>query len=138
MTERPAEHFAALTDNYLADPTPENAQTLWSAALQLEGWFIILRGDPASPIPYCGSLDGRSFLAVWTDAETLNTYIDTAGLQPDEAGDIHYMMLPLPQAIDYILSFEEHGLDGIRFNLPKGWSVSFGTLRNIARFFSIG
>jgi hypothetical protein len=138
MTEQPAEYFAALTEHYLADPTPERAQALWNAVMQLEGWFIILRGDPASPLPYCGIHEGRSYLAVWTDAETLNSYIDAAELQPDEAGDIHYMMLPLPQAVDYVLSFEDHGLDGVRFNLPTGWSVSFGTLRNIARLFSMG
>jgi hypothetical protein len=138
MSEHGSEYIAALAESYRADPNPDNARRLWEAVLGLEGWYVILRGEPSQPTPFCGLLEGRSFIAVWTDAGTLNEYIDHSGMQPITGEEIQYMLVPLPEAIDYLLSFEDAALDGIRFNLPKGWSVSFGTLRNVARFFGMG
>jgi hypothetical protein len=58
-------------------------------------------------------------------------------MQPTEGEDIQYMMVPLPAAVEYILSFENTGLDGVRFNPPLGWAVPFATLRSVARLFDM-
>jgi hypothetical protein len=135
--EHSREYFEALTAAYLSDPTHENAQRLWEAAFRLDGWFIILRGEPSNPMPYFGIADGRSFVAIWTDASALNDYIDQTNMQPVAGEDIQYMMIPLPAVVEYILGFEKMGLDGIRFNPPLGWAVPFGTLRAVAGLFGM-
>lgn len=125
-----SELFAFLTSSYLAEPTRENAQRLWRALLGLKGWYLIIRGDLSRPMPYVGSADGRTFLAVWTDPETLNAYIDQAEVEP-EGEEVRYLFLPMPDVLDYVLSVGEIGVDGIRFNPPLGWSVPVATLRAV-------
>ncbi len=139
MTDDPreiSELFTFMTSAYLDEPTPENAKRLWRALFELKGWYLIIRGDLAKLTPYIGSADGKSFLAVWTDQNTLNTYIDTANVAPEDE-DIRYLFLPLPQVLEYVLRVGEIGVDGIRFNPPYGWAVPFATLRGVAAAFGI-
>ena len=131
IRDDPEQYFAFLTSSYLDDPTPEKAQRLWRAAFGLKAWYLLLTETPRGFLPYIGTHEGRTYVAVWTDMGTLSTYTESPTVAA--AGrELRYMMIPLPQAVEHLLGYEEQGIDGVRFNPPLGWSVPFATLRAVA------
>lgn len=136
MNEDSRELITFLTNSYIDEPTAEKAQRLWKEVLGLEGWYMLLHVTLDAITPYAGTQDGVTVVAVWTDLDTLREYTETAGIAL-EGGELRFMFIPLPQVLEYVLSFEEKGFDGVRFNPPLGWAVPFTNLRRIAKAFGM-
>lgn len=137
MSDETRETFQFLTLSYQAEPTPENAQRLWGAAFALPGWHLLLRESDGEMLPLLGTAHDQLYLWVWTDEGTLRDFVETSGLR-EEGPESRAILLPLPEAVGQILRFEEHGIEGVRFNPPGGWSVPFARLRAVAERFGIG
>jgi hypothetical protein len=129
MTEDAADFFRFLTNSYLSEPTTENAQRLWR-----EGLYFLLRPMGGDVVPALAMQEGGLHLLVWTDLDSLRSYVFESEDEEESAeGEPHYLFAPMPKVIEHILRYEEHGVSGVRFNAPLGWSVPFDRLRTVAR-----
>ncbi len=104
---------------------------LWTAAASLDYWVCINRGTPESPRPYMVAADAGHMLCVYSSAARAVEGARTNGLvAPGESAPL--LMLPLPGALDWAMSFGQHGVVGVTIDYPKlgAWCP----LPNLARF----
>ncbi|MEO6116994.1 MAG: hypothetical protein ABIP33_11465, partial [Pseudolysinimonas sp.] len=99
----------SLTD--LAANPGDGARTFafWRAVAALPYWIFTPRGDPSAPRPFV-VLDeqDRGIILAATSGEASRESALKSGLSEEEA--VMMLMIPLPRAIDYVLSFAEHGV----------------------------
>ena len=94
----------------------------WRAVAALPYWIFTPRGDPAAPRPFVVLDDqDQGVILAATSGETARETALRSGLSEDEA--VMMLMIPLPRAIDYVLSFAEHGVRTIAFDGGR-WAVS--------------
>ena len=136
MTDDASDFFQFLTNSYLAEPTPENAQRLWRAVFALEGLYLLMRPIGGEAVPAIALHEGSAHILVWTDLASLRSYV-LQSTEDDRSREPQYLLVKMPAVIDRLLQFEAHGVDGVRFNAPLGWSVPFARLRMVAGHFGI-
>lgn len=138
MTDDAADFFRFLTNSYVSEPNAENAQRLWRAVFALDGLYFLLRPIGAEPVPAIAIQDGGPHLLVWTDLDSLRQYVfESDDEEESEDGEPHYVFVPMARAIGHMLRYEEHGVQGVRFNAPLGWAVPFDRLRRVAELMGV-
>jgi hypothetical protein len=133
MTDDAADFFKFLTNSYLSEPNAENAQRLWRAVFALDGLYFLLRSVAGEAVPAIAAQEGGPHLLVWTDLDSLREYVFESEDEEEADGEPHFLFAPMPKVIDTMLRFEEHGVEGVRFNAPLGWSVPMPRLRTVAQ-----
>jgi hypothetical protein len=131
MTDDAADFFRFLTNSYLSEPTPENAQRLWRAVFALKGLYFLLRPLAGESVPAIAVQEGQPHLLVWTDLDSLRAYVAESE-DADSSDEPQYLFAPMPKVVEHMMRYEEHGVAGVRFNPPLGWAVPFDRLRRIA------
>lgn len=138
MTDDAADFFRFLTNSYLSEPTPENAQRLWRAVFALDGLYFLLRPLGGEAVPAIAMQEGGAHLLVWTDLDSLRDYVfESDEEEESEDGEPHYVFVPMAKAVTHMLRYEDHGVVGVRFNAPLGWSVPYERLRRVSEVMGI-
>ncbi|MFB2585393.1 hypothetical protein [Herbiconiux liukaitaii] len=112
-----------------ADIPPQIA--LWTAVAALDRWVFINRGTAEAPRPYAIAADEGHMLCIYSSATRAAATARSSGfVAADEAAAL--FSVPLPAALDWVLSFGERGVVGVVIDYPElgAWSP----LRNLARF----
>ena len=136
MSDDAADFFRFLTNSYVSEPNPENAQRLWRAVFALDGLYFLLRPVGGENLPAIAVQDGEPHLLVWTDMDSLREYVHS-GDHDVATDDAQFLFAPMPKVLEHILRYEEHGVTSIRFNAPIGWSVSIDRMRKVIEHFGI-
>jgi hypothetical protein len=137
MTDDASDFFRFLTNSYLSEPTPENAQRLWRAVFALEGLYFLLREMGGDAVPAIALQDGGPHLLVWTDLDSLREYVYESEDEEEADGEPHFLFARMPKVVETMLRFEQHGVEGIRFNAPLGWSVPLERMKIVAQHFGV-
>lgn len=104
---------------------------LWKAVTALEFWVCINRGTPEVPRPYMLAAEAGPMLCVFSSATRAKESALINGLiAPDEL--VSLFSVPLPAALDWAMSFGEHGVTGVAIDYPK--LGSWCPLPNLAMF----
>lgn len=111
------------------DPGPQSA--LWKANSALPQWVCINRGTPTAPRPYMLAGQSGPILCIFTSAARAKQAAFDNGLVP--AGEpVLLFAPPLPQAVNWALSFGDYGVVGVAVDYPR--LGSWCPLTNLARF----
>lgn len=85
----------------------------WEAASKLGLWFVVNRGTQDAPQPAGFEVPGAGrLLGVYSTLER-------AGAVAGETGQV--LGVPMPQALDWLASFADHGVTGIVMDHPGPW-----------------
>ncbi|WP_235735227.1 hypothetical protein [Nocardioides alcanivorans] len=108
-----------LNDACRAAPGDTDPQVeLWTAVTALDHWVIINRGTPEAPRPYSLAGQPGAMLCVYSSATRAKAAAYASGLVPD--GDpVPLLAVPLPAALDWVMSFGEHGVVGVTIDHPR-------------------
>lgn len=131
MTDESSDFFKFLTNSYLSEPNAENAQRLWRAVFALKGFFFLLREVGGEAVPAIAMQEGTPHLLVWTDLDSLRAYVYESEDEEEANGEPHFLFVPIPGVVEQMLRFEEHGVEGVRFNAPLGWAVPMDRFRKV-------
>ena len=100
-------------------------QAFWRAAAQLRVWYVVNRGTPEAPRPSGFAAPGiGNLLGVYSTPERAGA---VAG-----AGST-FLGVPMPEALHWLASFEEHGVAGVVMDHPGPW-LALGTLGYLERW----
>ena len=93
---------------------PQAEMAVWEAAAQLGLWHVVNRGTPDEPRPSGFELDGTGrLLGVYSTRER-------AGAVAGAGGSV--LSVPMPQALDWLASFAQHGAAGVVLDHPGPWT----------------
>lgn len=112
----PGPDFAALAAATATDPKATEA--LWRAVYQLEHWHFVARGSMPDPRPHAVDLDGKGFLAGFTDAESAHRWAVSQKACMDD-GSFAVLSMPTGSAAVYAARYIQSGLFGLVFNLDR-------------------
>lgn len=91
---------------------------LWRAVVALEFWVGINRGTPEAPRPYVLAAEAGPMLCVFSSATRAKEAAEANGLiGPGEP--VSLFLVPLPAALDWAMSFGEHGVIGVTIDYPR-------------------
>lgn len=91
---------------------------LWRAVTALDFWVGINRGTPEAPRPYMLAAEAGAMLCVFSSATRAKEAAEANGLIA--AGDpVPLFVVPLPAALDWAMSFGEHGVTGVTIDYPR-------------------
>jgi hypothetical protein len=118
--------------------TIEDQNALWGAALRLEEWNFIARGELPDVQPYCcsneGFAGGKPMLKAFTDCDRLLAFAKMNGLTNDE-GSVHILSMPASGFLHAAVEYERMGVWGIHFNAEShGFYAPLAQLRPIVDF----
>lgn len=92
----------------------EAEMAVWESAAQLSFWHVVNRGTPDDPRPSGFEIDGTGrLLGVYSTR-------DRAAAVAGEGGAV--LAVPMPQALDWLASFAEHGVAGVVLDHPGPWT----------------
>ncbi|WP_404311514.1 hypothetical protein LG314_09105 [Agrococcus terreus] len=102
---------------------------LWRAVAALDHWVFIDRGDGEHPRPYALAAEPGTMLCVFSTADRATAAAIGAGLVTG-GEPVRMFAIPLPAALDFVLSFAAAGAVGVTIDHPQigAWSP----LQNIA------
>ncbi|WP_146796885.1 hypothetical protein [Agrococcus baldri] len=91
---------------------------LWRAVAALEFWIGINRGTPESVRPYMLAAEAGPMLCVFSSATRAKEAAEANGLiAPGEP--VPLFIVQLPAALDWAMSFGEHGVIGVTIDYPR-------------------
>lgn len=103
---------------------------LWTAVAKLGSWVLINRGTQSEPRPYMLAAQPGHMMAIYSSAETARECARANGLVTDDE-PVSLFAVPLPQALDWAMSFGQYGVAGVTLDYPsKG---AWCPLPNLAR-----
>lgn len=92
--------------------------TLWKALTALPQWVCINRGTPQAPRPFMLAGESGPILCIFTSAARAKQAAHESGLVP--AGEqIVLFAPPLPQAVDWALSYAKYGVVGLAVDYSR-------------------
>ena len=99
-------------------------QAVWHAALGLDRWYLVLGESGTDPM--FGAVEGRPYLIAFTDEPRAEAFAAKLSEQRNTPapGVVH---MDIPEAIDYIDSLKDQGVDGVLFN-SGGFSFQAGCI----------
>lgn len=121
----------ALNEACRAAPDDVDAQIrLWRAVAALDRWVFINRGPEDDPRPYAIAAEPGNLLCIYSSGTRAQEAAYANGLVPSDA-TVSLLAVPMPGAIDWVLSFGELGVAGVTIDYPRlgAWSP----LPNLAR-----
>lgn len=103
----------------LAAPTEIDPQIrLWRAVTGLSHWFFINRGSADSPRPYALGAEAGNMVCIFSTPDRAQAAAEAAGLiAPGSAAEL--LRVPLPVALDWIVSLGEYGVAGVTIDHPQ-------------------
>ena len=121
----PAADFDALVAAAKVSGDPRD---LWRAWYELDAHWVLARPRGPMGTPYLGEIDGAGWVFAFTDAEHLRECGRAVlGLEPHD--DVLGLKMPMPGAVDWLVSLQAHGVAGVRVN--QGENGFFAPLRNL-------
>lgn len=91
---------------------------LWRAVAALEFWVCINRGTAEMPRPYMLAAEAGPMLCAFSSATRAKESAEANGLiAPGEP--VSLFVVPLPAALDWAMSFGEHGVIGVTIDYPR-------------------
>lgn len=91
---------------------------LWTAVAALDQWFCINRGTSEQPRPYSLAAEAGTTLCVFSSAARARASAQANGLIA-EGAPISLFVVPMPAALDWAMSFSEHGVIGVTIDYPQ-------------------
>ncbi|MCC6678953.1 MAG: hypothetical protein IT436_17650 [Phycisphaerales bacterium] len=122
----PGPDFAALAAAAAADAKAMGA--LWRAVYQLEQWHFVARGSMPEPRPHAVDLDGKGFLAAFTDGASAHRWAVSQKACMDD-GSFAVLSMPTENAAAYAAGYVRSGIFGLVFDLDR--SGFFAPLTNL-------
>ena len=113
-----------LNDVCRAEPGNIDAQiALWQAVARLKMWVCINRGTAEAPRPYMISGERGPILCLFSNGEQATETAHSSGLVP-ATEPVPLFAVPLPEALDWAMSFGEYGVVGVTIDYPRigAWS----------------
>ncbi|WP_229051474.1 hypothetical protein [Aeromicrobium sp. Leaf350] len=109
----------ALNAEYLAAPEDQDRQIrFWQAVVALDRWYLINRGTEDAPRPFALQTGEGPLVCLYTSEERAGAAAEANGLVPP-GETVPLFSMPLPAAIDWVLSLGEHGLAGVIVDHPQ-------------------
>lgn len=104
---------------------------LWAAVSRLDRWIFINRGTDEAPRPYALAAQPGQMICVYSSGARAQEAAYANGLVPADA-TVSLLAVPMPAAIDWVLSFGQSGVTGVTIDYPRlgAWCP----LPNLARF----
>ncbi len=117
-----------------ADPQDIDAQiALWTAVCRLEEWFFVNRGTAEAPRPYGLAAEAGMTLCLYSSPERAQAGARANGLVADDE-PAPLFRIPLPQALDWVLSLREAGVSAVVLDYPEvGAWTPVGNLASLRR-----
>lgn len=91
---------------------------LWTAIAALDQWFFINRGTNDEPRPYAIAAEAGNMVCVYSSPERANEAARAAGLVSSDA-PMSLLRVPMPAALDWVVSLGERGLVGVTIDHPQ-------------------
>ena len=91
---------------------------LWTAVAALDRWFSINRGTAENPRPYALAGEAGTILCVFSSAARAKAAAYANGLVP-EGSPVSLSAVPLPDALDWAMSFGDYGIVGVSIDYPQ-------------------
>ncbi|GAA4811475.1 SseB family protein [Nocardioides caeni] len=109
-----------------AAPGDRDAEmAFWQAAAQLGIWYVVNRGTPEAPQPSGFAQPGiGNLLGVYSTRERAGAVAGPGST---------FLGVPMPQALDWLASFGQHGVAGIVMDHPGPW-LPLGNLSFLKRW----
>lgn len=112
--------------NEAASVDPNNMEpmiALWKAVARLDYWVFVNRGTPESPIPYMVSGQDGPIMCIYSNAKQAQSAAHANGVIPTDE-PVPLFGVPLPEALDWAMSFGEYGVTGVVIDYPYlgAWS----------------
>lgn len=104
-----------------------DVRDLWRAWFSLDAhWLLPSPGGNGSP--FIGQVDGAGWVFLFTDAQQARAAgLRILGLPPES--DVNVLRVPMPGAIDWLVSLGAYGVAGVRVN--EGDNGFFAPLSNL-------
>ena len=96
----------------------EHQIRLWQAAAALERWVFVNRGTAEDPRPYAIAPSGGPMLCVYSSGGRARDAALEGGLV-ERQEDLTLIAVPLPDALDWAMSFGEMGVVGVVLDYPR-------------------
>lgn len=133
--------FIELSTKAMApEATIEDKNALFSAFLDLKAWIFISRNvsDLTQVTPFVSEIDGRRWIFAFTDSTLARRFGEMNHDQVEggfltESGDILFITMTVPQALEYLKRLDESGTVfglQVNFGMP-GWFVPLAGLPRI-------
>jgi len=104
---------------------------LWAAVSRLDRWIFINRGTDDAPRPYTLAAQPGQMISVYSSGARAQEAAYTNGLVPADT-TVPLLAVPMPAAIDWVLSFGQSGVTGVAIDYPR--LSAWCPLPNLARF----
>jgi hypothetical protein len=109
----------ALNEACRAAPDDIDAQIrLWRAVAALDRWVFINRGPEDDPRPYAIGAEPGNLLCIYSSGTRAQEAAYANGLVPPDA-TVSLLAIPMPAAIDWVISFGELGVAGVTIDYPR-------------------
>jgi hypothetical protein len=109
----------ALNEACRAAPDDIDAQIrLWRAVAALDRWVFINRGPEDNPRPYAIGAEPGNLLCIYSSGTRAQEAAYANGLVPPDA-TVSLLAIPMPAAIDWVISFGELGVAGVTIDYPR-------------------
>lgn len=96
----------------------EPQMELWRAVAALGFWVGINRGTAEAPRPYMLAAESGPMLCVFSSATRAKECAEANGLI-GSGEPVSLFAVPLPAALDWAMSFREHGVVGVTIDYPQ-------------------
>ncbi|BDZ38015.1 hypothetical protein [Microbacterium suwonense] len=99
------------------DTAPEMA--LWKQVSRLPTWFFIARGSAEQPHPYSAGLEQGPVICIYSSAARATEAGRLLGLTEPGADSVPVFGIPMPDALEYVIRFQQAGAFGVSVDHPQ-------------------